>query len=130
MLGKGLALVAGVLLLALSCGDIHQAPYGSKLTMPTGGDISSSTDMVFVVSALVLGPDAQPIDNVDVEFYVCCGGVQFAEGGTETTIKSDKTGVATVNVLIPGTYEGDISVTASIGIDSGETKITKKIPSI
>lgn len=132
-LGKGWVFILGVLLLTLSCGDINQAPFGSTITMPEDTTYTSAGDMVFITKAVVVDKDNNPLNNVDVEFMVCCDGVEIIDDlggslGNDVTIKTDNAGVATANILVYGNFEGEITVSADIGTVSAQTKITKAVP--
>lgn len=134
-LGKGWVFILGVLLLTLSCGGMNQAPYGSKMTMPDDTTITSAVDVVFIAKILVVDKNNNPVNDADVDFNVCCDGAEFVDAdlaslGTDMTIRTDNIGVATVNVLVYGSFEGDVTMFASIGTVSEQIKITKALPAV
>lgn len=132
-LGKGWVFIMGVSLLALSCGSMYQAPFGSKVSTPSNTTVSSTVDVSVIFKAIVVDKDNNPLNDVDVDFTVCCDGAELGDEdggslGTATTIRTDGSGVATVYVLVFGDYDGTIVVTADIGVASGKTEITKSLP--
>lgn len=132
-LGKGWVFILGVLLLTLSCGGMNQAPFGSKMTMPSDATVASAVDVVFVAKVVVVDKDNSPVNDVDVDFDVCCDGGEFVDNnggslGTDITIRTDNLGVATANVLVYGNFAGDVTIYASIGSVSDAVKITKTVP--
>ncbi|MDD5222783.1 MAG: hypothetical protein PHE84_02230 [bacterium] len=132
-LGKGWVFILGVLLLTLSCGGMNQAPFGSKMSMPADTTVASAVDVVFVAKVVVVDQDGNPLNDVDVDFTVCCDGGEFVDNnggslGTDITIRTDGIGVATANVLVYGNYAGDVNIFATIGTVSDTTKITKTVP--
>lgn len=131
--GKGRAFILGIFLLTLSCGGINQAPYGSTLTMPVDTAITSAVDVVFIAKVVVVDKEENPLNDVDVDFNVCCDGGEFIDDeggslGSQITIRTDNIGVATVNVLVYGNYEGQVTISADIGTTSAQTMITKTVP--
>ena len=130
--GSG-AILTAILLLGLSCGGLHQAPYGSTLTMPASTSISSAGDVIFHVEAVVLDPDSKPLNAVDVDFYVCCGGGDFVDNNGNIlagplTVRTDNIGVAGVDVIVYGDFTGEVSVNADIGTVGATFKVAKSIP--
>jgi hypothetical protein len=132
-LGKGWVFILGVLLMTLSCGGMNQAPFGSTMTMPSDATITSVVDVVFIAKVLVVDKDNNPVNDADVDFNVCCEGAEFVDAdlgslGVDMTIRTDNIVVATVNVLVYGSFAGDVTLFASIGTVSSSTKITKALP--
>lgn len=132
-LGKGWIFILGVLLMTLNCGGMHQAEYGSKINMPEDSTVTSSIDVEVIINAVVADKDDNPLNDVDVDFSVCCDGGEIIDSsggslGNFLSIQTDKTGVATIHVLVYGNYTGQVLVTADIGTVTEQTKITKAIP--
>lgn len=130
--GSG-TILSAILLLGLSCGGLHQAPYGSTLTMPEDKTISSAGDVIFHVEALVKDPDDQPLNGVDVDFYVCCEGGDFVDNDGNIvagplTVRTDNIGVAGIDVIVYGDFAGEVSVNADIGTVADTFKVMKSIP--
>jgi len=131
--GKGWVFLMGILLLTLSCGSMYQAPYGAKVITPGSTTITSTVDVTVVFRAIVVDKENNPLNDVDVDFTACCDGAELGDEnggslGTAATIRTDGSGVATIYVLVFGDYDGAITVTADIGVASGNTVITKALP--
>ena len=125
-------LIWGLILFAfLSCGSATKAPYGSTVKMPEDQTITSDTDVVVHLDCVVLNEEEEPLSDIDVDFYIM-GGVFIDENGnelgTEITLRTDERGIAEVTVLIPGTYQGEVVISASIGVASDQTVISKELP--
>lgn len=115
-----------------SCGEI-EAPYGSEIVMPSDTSIETDADVIFHIDAVVVDPNGNPMNEIDVEFLVCCDGGDFVNSGggilpSEITITTDEWGIAKVRVLVYGTFEGDVIVSASSGAHGAQTTISKTIP--
>ncbi len=122
-------LIAGgliILFLHLSCGT--EAPAGAKITMPADTTIEASEDVTFYIDAVVTDSNGTPMNDIDVEFFICCVGYFIDYNNTYVKLKTDKRGIARVGVLIPGEFEGDVTIDATIGTADAQTKITKKLP--
>jgi hypothetical protein len=115
-----------------SCGEI-EAPYGSEIIMPSDTSIETDSDVIFNIDAVVIDPDKNPMNEIDVDFFVCCDGGTFVDSGggilpSEITVTTDEWGIAKVRVLVYGIFEGDVVVSASSGAHGAQTIISKTIP--
>jgi hypothetical protein len=118
-----------------SCGEV-EAPYGSEIVMPSDTSIETDSDVIFNIDALVVDPNGNPLNEIDVEFFVCCEGGTFVDsvGGiielSLITVTTDEWGIAQVRVLVYGGFEGDVIVSASSGAHGAQTTISKTIPAV
>ena len=124
-----------ILGLSLACGNPYQAPYGAKVQMPAGTSIESSQDIVIHISALVIDKNNLPLNDVEVRFYLCCDGgyllnMNANQIDSEDKIRTNEIGAAEVDLYVYGDFEGDLTVSADIGTNSAETKISKTLPSV
>ncbi len=115
-----------------SCGEV-EAPYGSEIVMPSDTSIETNSDVIFHINAVVVDPNDNPLNEIDVKFLVCCEGGDFVDPGggllpSELTITTDEWGIAEVRVLVYGGFEGDVIVSASSGAHGAQTVISKTIP--
>lgn len=122
-------LLIGVLFFVGQSGCESTAPAGAKIEMPSDATIETSSYVIYHFWAMVTDSDGTPLNDMDVEFLVCCGGPYFIDyNDTYIKLKTDERGVVYVRVLIPGQFEGDVIVSASIGVAGDQTKITKNLP--
>lgn len=121
-------IVIGIFFLLVNSGCGDTPPAGSKIEMPSDATIETNSDVTYHIRAKVTDSKGVPLNDMEVEFSVCCDGPKFIDyDDTYVKIKTDERGIAFVRVLIPGSFEGDVIVSASIGVATDETKITKNL---
>ncbi len=121
--------VMGVFFLLVNSGCGDTPPAGSKIVMPSDTTIETNSDVIYHIRAKVTDSKDNPLNGIEVEFIVCCDGPKFVDyDDTYVKIRTDESGLAFVRVLVPGSFQGEVIVSASIGVATDETKITKELP--
>lgn len=97
-------------------------PYGSTITMPADTSITAGTTLT--VRAPVQDPKGLPMNGVGVIFRSSSSKASFSSTSplTQTSIDTDKNGIATVNVFTNAT--GIAVISGDIKVKTASTKLT------
>lgn len=132
-------LVAIPFALSLGCGDPEQPPYGVEVLMGDDITIESTINTYVYLSALVVDADELPLNGMEVRFL--CSAyeedallVELDRYGEFVRTLGDpyyentsEVGVVEVHVWISGDFEGEFTVSATVGEGlAGDSVLIKK----